>query len=926
MRRIVLKSLAGLVCFALLVAACPAQSPTATVVTGTVVDPIGQPYSMGKGSISLVLPGNLSPVVPTFAGSPFQTVYPFFLDGFGHLPTFNLPPNAAISPSGTQWNFSVCAQGGSPCFQTAITISGSSQDVSAQLMAAAVPLNGSTYYASVFSVKAYGATGNGTTDDTAAIQHTINIAPSHSTILIPQGQYLVSSTLTVNDTQQLTIEGPGQLIWEGNSSSPMWMISNDQFFVMTGLHLEPVSASYPLLAFVENVTNTTPGVSSTNTYEHLEIEGNGNLQYPFEVLTGTLAGNNDVNDFSHIFANGYTAAGLLIQGGNSVSNRLQSSYFIGTSSSSDGVETETDSTNDAGALYVDDTQFVSNLIDFYLNGSTLVPVNIINFNSVDSAQFLKTFGPAGSSCPINIQGIHWDSTDLGSNPIMDVLCPGPITITNSSLGSKYGYSKADTIVWSYSPGGYPAVFNMKGSSILGTNATLTSIFTTDIPTTLIDSYWQTSDTVNGALALANLPDSGAEVYNVKAFGAVGNGTTNDTAAIQAAVNAVPSSGGVVYFPAGTYPISSAIASSSYFTSFEGAGKQTSTITAASSYTGDLITIEPSGHNNTRGFYVSHLGFVCTSYANQNGLHGVNWGLGHYISDDYFQGCRAGVWQQNTGSNYTEESYYTGNIFSNNVYGLDLDGSSESSYNSSGYEHIRFYCERNNASIAPETYGSCLYVNGTDLYHSDIEIRVNLPAVPAIAPIAVDNGYFHGNTVRLYGEGGDGQPAFQAGDATLIGNNNSVDEPSQFSSFISGASGYIPNNYTYGSWASSTAYSVGTIIRSSCTYGDFMIVQVAGTSGSSAPTWNCGNAMSGTTLWKTTTDNTVTWSDIGAIPGSNGGTNPFAVQLNSGDENNWILPQPNIAGGCNNGSLYLNQHGGSGSTLYVCVGGSWTDIK
>lgn len=42
--------------------------------------------------------------------------------------------------------------------------------------------------------------------------------------------------------------------------------------------------------------------------------------------------------------------------------------------------------------------------------------------------------------------------------------------------------------------------------------------------------------------------------NVKNFGAVGDGATDDTAAIQAAIDAVPVAGGVVYLPAGIYVI------------------------------------------------------------------------------------------------------------------------------------------------------------------------------------------------------------------------------------------------------------------------------------------------------------------------------------------------------------------------------------
>ena len=50
----------------------------------------------------------------------------------------------------------------------------------------------------------------------------------------------------------------------------------------------------------------------------------------------------------------------------------------------------------------------------------------------------------------------------------------------------------------------------------------------------------------------------AEIVSVKDFGAVGNGSTDDTTAIQNAVNYVGSVGGTVYFPTGTYLISSTI--------------------------------------------------------------------------------------------------------------------------------------------------------------------------------------------------------------------------------------------------------------------------------------------------------------------------------------------------------------------------------
>ena len=72
----------------------------------------------------------------------------------------------------------------------------------------------------------------------------------------------------------------------------------------------------------------------------------------------------------------------------------------------------------------------------------------------------------------------------------------------------------------------------------------------------------------GALTAADIP-----FINVKAapYGATGNGTTDDTAAIQAALDAVPTGGGHVYIPAGRYKISAMLSIKKDNTMVTGAG-------------------------------------------------------------------------------------------------------------------------------------------------------------------------------------------------------------------------------------------------------------------------------------------------------------------------------------------------------------------
>lgn len=84
-----------------------------------------------------------------------------------------------------------------------------------------------------------------------------------------------------------------------------------------------------------------------------------------------------------------------------------------------------------------------------------------------------------------------------------------------------------------------------------------------------DGTWATPSGGSGDMILAStqtntgaktfnantLLDKGSMVYNVKAYGAVGNGSTDDTAAIQSAIDACKAAGGgIVWFPSGTYKL------------------------------------------------------------------------------------------------------------------------------------------------------------------------------------------------------------------------------------------------------------------------------------------------------------------------------------------------------------------------------------
>ncbi len=94
-------------------------------------------------------------------------------------------------------------------------------------------------------------------------------------------------------------------------------------------------------------------------------------------------------------------------------------------------------------------------------------------------------------------------------------------------------------------------------------------------------------------AISDINDkiSDMQIVNVKDYGAKGDGSTDDTTAIQNAVNAATNA--VVYFPAGTYIISSTITIGSNAT-IVGINKTKSIIKRSATMTGNTFTVTSAG--------------------------------------------------------------------------------------------------------------------------------------------------------------------------------------------------------------------------------------------------------------------------------------------------------------------------------------------
>ncbi len=115
-------------------------------------------------------------------------------------------------------------------------------------------------------------------------------------------------------------------------------------------------------------------------------------------------------------------------------------------------------------------------------------------------------------------------------------------MTGGSFVPKLGEAAASPIV---ANGTYTQYLNAKP------NANIVSFVPTNDATFTIANISATK-VQNGTITAQDIITKGGPKVDVRAFGAKGDGVTDDTAAIQAAEDSLPDQGGILYFPPGTF--------------------------------------------------------------------------------------------------------------------------------------------------------------------------------------------------------------------------------------------------------------------------------------------------------------------------------------------------------------------------------------
>lgn len=122
--------------------------------------------------------------------------------------------------------------------------------------------------------------------------------------------------------------------------------------------------------------------------------------------------------------------------------------------------------------------------------------------------------------------------------------------------------------------------------------------------------WNPGGSSGDIVKVGELRPKKAPWADVKAFGATGDGVTNDAPAIQAALDSLPSTGGTVFVPAGTYQITSGLTINKHGTHLIGAG-QNDTIIRTSTNAINMLTLTHS-EASIYNLEIAHLQFFAQS--------------------------------------------------------------------------------------------------------------------------------------------------------------------------------------------------------------------------------------------------------------------------------------------------------------------------
>lgn len=256
--------------------------------------------------------------------------------------------------------------------------------------------------------------------------------------------------------------------------------------------------------------------------------------------------------------------------------RIDCALFLGPDAEDDTMVSSTDNLVSA--------RFTVRKKDVY--GTALIDKTITSFGNVSFANWAN----------LTASQFSFDLSEIDTNQSLPSSIPLPVyyavTLSSASrtfiAGSGTGEIVESGVVGVSTP--LPATLP---STTVGGNLVINGTFASTGPVTAPSIH-------------AAVYDTGGQVFNVKAFGAIGDGDADDLAAFEATVAALPATGGTMFIPVGTYRFTAPwiIDGSQKTISIEGAGRRSTIIVG--DHAGTVIQLGVPNELQYVG-KISHLG-------------------------------------------------------------------------------------------------------------------------------------------------------------------------------------------------------------------------------------------------------------------------------------------------------------------------------